>query len=166
MPFDPKPLMAENAVSEMIEMAMRAAYEQGIQEGIRRIVSAAQGAIQPQETDAKETVPVLASRASEVMDEFAKRAPRGLVQTTIAKVIVESPGLSITDYEGMVLALEPEVSAKSIGNELRRGEGTKYKRDRPNGNRWFPIDYQDEGASGSLPNVPAPSVIPFVLEGR
>jgi len=66
------------------------------------------------------------------------RVARGLVQDTVAMALELEPGKSIKEYEALVLDLQPEISVKSVGNELRRGERDgRYKRDRPGGYRWY-----------------------------
>ena len=69
-----------------------------------------------------------------------KRAPRGSVGRALESVIGKYPGLAVTEIEERVLQLDREIARKSIGNELRRLEGKRYKRDRPGGYRWFLID--------------------------
>jgi hypothetical protein len=58
----------------------------------------------------------------------APRAPRGLVASAIKDVLTASPGMPITEIEKLVLERHPEISPKTIGNELRRGEGDRYVR--------------------------------------
>lgn len=55
------------------------------------------------------------------------------------------PGLSITEIETEVAKLNPEISNKSVGNELRRMERKKYIRDRAGGYRWFLMGSQGNG---------------------
>jgi hypothetical protein len=69
-----------------------------------------------------------------------QRAPRGSVGKAIDTVLSEKPGMLVPELEEAVLQADPEIAKKSVGNELRRMEGNKYKRDRPRGYRWFLID--------------------------
>ena len=69
------------------------------------------------------------------------RAPRGAVGRSIDLVLELYPGSSIPDIEEMVWQENKEIARKSVGNEVRRMEGKKYKRDRPGGYRWFLIDH-------------------------
>lgn len=48
--------------------------------------------------------------------------------------MADRPGLSIAEYETLAVELDGRLARKSVGNELRRGEGTKYER---RGYRWF-----------------------------
>jgi hypothetical protein len=67
-----------------------------------------------------------------------QRARRGLVGATLAKVLAEFPGRSVSEYEALVTLEEPEISVKSVGNELRRGERDgRFERDRPGGYHWY-----------------------------
>lgn len=74
-----------------------------------------------------------------------RRAPRGSVATAIDNVLTVQPGLSITEIETEVAKLNPEISNKSVGNELRRMERKKYIRDRAGGYRWFLMGSQGNG---------------------
>jgi hypothetical protein len=82
------------------------------------------------------------------VSEARGRAPRGAVGRALEQVLTESPGLTITEIEARAVALDPEISAKSVGNDLRRLEGKRYRRDRPKGYRWYLIGAagQDETA--------------------
>lgn len=76
-----------------------------------------------------------------------RRAPRGSVGTALEIVLKAKPGSAITEIEAEAVRLNPEISTKSVGNELRRMEGKKYRRDRPGGYQWFLIeDREDEGS--------------------
>jgi hypothetical protein len=82
-----------------------------------------------------------------------RRAPRGSVGQAVDDVLRAEPGLSIIDIESRVEKLNPEISIKSVGNELRRLEGKKYKRDRPGGYQWFLVNDREGGETGA----PAPA---------
>lgn len=81
------------------------------------------------------------------------RAARGAVGKAIDPILRANPGMLVPDLESEVKRLHPEIHPKSIGNELRRFEGEKYKRDREGGYRWFLIEDQDGGRTGA----PAPA---------
>lgn len=88
------------------------------------------------------------STSSAQMVGVAHRAPRGSVGKAIDTVLAEHHGLMVPQLEEAVLQIDAEIAKKSIGNELRRMEGTKYKRDRPGGYRWFLIDQQVDQEGG------------------
>jgi len=88
-----------------------------------------------------------------------QRAPRGSVGRAIDTVLLEKPGLLVPQLEEAVLEVDPEIAKKSVGNELRRMEGNKYKRDRPGGYRWFLIDQQvDQEVGEPTEQSSAPSI--------
>jgi len=83
-------------------------------------------------------------------DRNGRRAPRGSVGAAIDSVLRKKPGLPIVELETEVARLNPEVSIKSVGNELRRMEGRKYRRDRAGGYHWFLLDEQVGGATDAV----------------
>jgi hypothetical protein len=87
----------------------------------------------------------------------AQRAPRGSVGRAIDAVLSEKPGLLVPQLEEAVLEADPEVARKSVGNHLRHLEGTKYKRDRPGGYRWFLIHQQVDQVAGEPTPQPSAS---------
>lgn len=93
-------------------------------------------------------------------DRKAPRARRGLVGEQLRKALTEYPGLAASDYERIVTGWAPEVSAKSVGNELRRGEDEgRYVRDRTGGYRWYLKGQipETEGAPGKESSVSEPN---------
>jgi hypothetical protein len=109
----------------------------------RRIMQAATGGI----FEAKSPImpPKLRSASA--------RAPRGAVGQFLETALTERPGSSIAELEDMAKINAPEISVKSVGNELRRMEDERYRRDRPNGYKWFLIggDAEKETVEGSSP---------------
>jgi hypothetical protein len=90
---------------------------------------------------------------------IAHRAPRGSVGKAIDTVLAERPGLMVPNLEEAILQIDSEIAKKSIGNELRRMEGNKYKRDRPGGYRWFLIDQQvDQKVGEPTPQTSASDI--------
>ncbi len=154
MPFDPKSLTGE-IVSQM-EAALKAAYEKGVQDGIDRIVAAAK---EPMTLSTTNKVAIGygssagAQDAKAADDKPVRRAPRGLVPKVVAEMLVEHPGKIIAEYEQMVEGYDNRVSAKSVGNELRRHEDRKYRRN-DNG-EWFPMSGNKEAGDGRETNSPA-----------
>lgn len=92
--------------------------------------------------------PAIADSASSP-EAVRARAPRGAVGNAIEPILRANPGMLVPDLEAAVKQLHPEIHPKSIGNELRRFEGEKYKRDREGGYRWFLVDDQDGGRTGA-----------------
>ncbi len=92
------------------------------------------------------------------MPDGRSRARRGLVGATIAKALKANPGLTVGEYEQLVSRLEPEISTKSVGNELRRGERDgRYKRDRPGGYLWYLAESDETEAEGQSSGEPSAS---------
>jgi len=87
------------------------------------------------------------------------RAPRGLVGKLVDQVLSEQGGLQIVDIEDRVLGRDNRIARKSIGNELRRFKGDKYRQD--DKKRWFLIRQDAEketaGSPESTPAVPEAS---------
>lgn len=50
------------------------------------------------------------------------RAPNGLVAKAIGEVLSEAPGIRVIEVADRVMRRYPEIAAKSIGNQMRRGE--------------------------------------------
>jgi hypothetical protein len=72
------------------------------------------------------------------------RAPRGSVGRTIDGLLADrTEGILISELEKVASTAEG-IAIKSVGNELRRYEGKKYRRDRPGGHRWFLIRTSDQ----------------------
>jgi len=86
------------------------------------------------------------------------RARRGLVGETVAEALRMSPGQNIGFYEQLVTELSPEISVKSVGNELRRGERDgRYKRDRLGGYLWYLVEPDETEAEGQSSGQPSAS---------
>ena len=79
-----------------------------------------------------------------------------MVGAMLRRILTDKPGLTVTEIEAIAPEYDTEVAAKSIGNELRRFDGTKYRR-RDNG-KWFlfdgPMTAETETAGESSPAVP------------
>lgn len=147
MSFDPKSLMGDTVAQ--FEALLKAAYDKGVQDGIDRIVQLARG---PEATnDIRVSDEKLAGPAIRRVVE--KRAPRGLVPKVVAAMLRDCPGETITGYEQMLYRYDGQVSAKSIGNELRRHEGRKYHRNESG--QWFPMTGNKEAGEGRETNSPA-----------
>lgn len=160
MAFDPTKYLSEYGVSAVLEMVVSAAYEQGVNDGIARVLQAAQSAVAPHvNSPTKPPQTANVADAGDSAEPSTKRVPRGLVQSVLSDTLAANPGLSISDYERLVLSAEPEISVKSVGNDLRRGEGTRYKRDRPGGTKWY-LFYQEIEEAVSRTAAAAPSMFP------
>lgn len=63
-----------------------------------------------------------------------QRAPKGLIYLVLEDALTGHPGATVRELEHLVTEAEPRISAKSVGNTLRRLEGKNYVRD---GECWF-----------------------------
>ena len=88
-----------------------------------------------------------------VVRQPSQRAPRGLVSDVIRTVLRESPGLSISEIEERALRLAPDVSSKSVGNELRRREGDAYVREGKY--KWYLKDQEPQKETGHQSDLDA-----------
>ena len=185
MPLDFEALDTDGTLGSL-EAAVRsiaqAAYNQGLKDGVAGAakletalghLSEAMKGFQPELLETvKRQVASLSGRTSNgagislgslpidsdvPMPDGRSRARRGLVGATITKALKASPGLTVGEYEQLVSRLEPEISVKSVGNELRRGERDgRYKRDRPGGYLWYLAgsdETETEGQSSEEPSA-------------
>lgn len=168
MGFDPKALLVKTGAEDALGKALAAAYQLGYDDALARLVSLAQAAggggngggggggaeltTAPMQTPWSAPAPQREARnAAEHVEarspmtftdsERPRKARRGLVGPTIDAILKANPGLTIADYEGLVLKQEPEIAIKTVGNHLRSGERTgRYRRDRPGGYQWYLVE--------------------------
>lgn len=153
--FQPKSLLTDNRLIKEIEALLQLAYEQGVSDGIQRVFDAVKTPKQSTAQAADFSVrPMLPQH-------HHQRAPRGLVAEVLAAVLAEKPGLTISDYEWLVTQRDGRISERTVGNELRRYEGVRYKRQ---GYRWFPIGSEEQETAGS-PTTERPAVSHWQQEG-
>ena len=115
-----------------IRKALKTAFERGIEVGgtnmRKKILEAAGGAESP--------VPKLVTPRAAGSNGL-DRAPRGAVGDVLRKILTDEPKLKIVEIESKAPTVNRNVAIKSLGNELRRLEGKKYKRD--DQDRWSVI---------------------------
>lgn len=63
------------------------------------------------------------------------RSRYGSVEEAVTAILTKEPNLTITEVERRGLELNNGIAVRSYGNQLRRYEGTKYKRDETT-DRW------------------------------
>ena len=141
--------MAESRIPEELNSqllaALQDAYEAGRRDGAAEMRAAILRAAQMPMDDGP-------SASSDAEDKNAnggetKRAPHGAVRRAIIRALTEKPGQIEQQLGPHVERLDPAVSGKSGGGELRRMRGRLYRMD---GGRWFLI------ASGEK-DAPEPS---------
>lgn len=124
-------------------------FAAGVKTGAERMRIAIIQAAQVAPDGPEQTHQVTADlHSSSSMHAKADRAPRGAVRAAIQRVLADSPGITEQDLGLKVNQYDPEVSAKSMGGELRRKRGELY---RSEGGRWFLItENGNEKAADSL----------------
>ncbi|MDP3408105.1 hypothetical protein [Bosea sp. (in: a-proteobacteria)] len=130
--------MIEELRSQM-KVEIEAAYQRGLVDGAAqmrdRILSAAQGHGGPV---AIASPAIIAAAPRHGGGPSLPRAPRGAVGRMLEKALTDMPGLTTTELEQISGDYDGAVATKSIGNELRRFQDKKYRRDERG--RWFLID--------------------------
>jgi hypothetical protein len=71
-----------------------------------------------------------------------RRVARGTVRPLVELVLSDQPGLRVNEVQAGAVLLDPTISPTSVGNELRRLEGQRYRRE---GKRWFLIGDTEKG---------------------
>lgn len=110
---------------ELLDDVARAAYETGREDMRVAILNAAQTPAPAQPSTAHRAVALKHSQ---------NRAPRGSVRAAIRHVLSQQPGLTEMELGAAVSAHDPNVSARSMGGELRRYRDSLY---RSVGGKWF-----------------------------
>jgi hypothetical protein len=88
------------------------------------------------------------SHQNEVKDV---RAPRGSIGRFVTEALKRQPGLTQTSLKEM--AIRSGAAYPGIGNELRRHEGIKYRKDAKK--RWYLIEVQPSASAGEPTLVPS-----------
>ncbi|MBN8534426.1 MAG: hypothetical protein J0L51_10070 [Rhizobiales bacterium] len=142
------------AIREQIDAAYQRGFAAGAEDMRGRILQLAQAEVRPRSALADmfaHQQPAQARRLGDIFGEMnAKRAPRGSVGRMINQILAEHPeGLIIAEVEGLAPQYDAEVAIKSIGNELRRFEGERYRRDERG--KWFLASGNAEKETAGMP---------------
>jgi hypothetical protein len=91
-------------------------------------------------------------RAAPPKREPRQTVARGTIAPLIDLVLADSPGLRATEVEAKVVELDSNVTPASVGNELRRQNNKRYRRD--DGMRWHLIGGtgKEKAEAGSFGN--------------
>jgi hypothetical protein len=143
---------------EDLRAAAKAEYGRGFADGLaamrQRILDVASAPSQGSLADlyAPQARPELGDILPRKAAEAGLRAPRGSVGRMMVRLLSAHPdGLTATQIKGIAPKYDAEVAAKSIGNELRRFEGEKYRRDERG--RWLLLSGSQMETAGSAPAV-------------
>jgi hypothetical protein len=131
MKFEPKAFIDKMGLITSMQDALKAAYEQGVQDGIDRIVQAARAPLSIADLGA----PTRESATARILDNsIRRRAKRGLLPVVMKQMLSDHPGLTTQQYVDRIGDYDQTVKGNSVGNELRRGDGTRYEK---RGRGWF-----------------------------
>ena len=84
-----------------------------------------------------------------------RRVASGTLRTLVEMILRDQPGQRIAEVQNAARAIDSTIAPTSVGNELRRNENTRYRRE---GKRWFLVG-ENEQRSGLAPEtVPGLSV--------
>ncbi len=153
--------MRDNDISDLLadfEAKLREAFERGYRLGAvetRDKIMRAAGAMDAPAEGTQKEIP--APRSS-LQDEEPKRVwppgrvERGTVRRVLNEVMSETEGYRIAEIGERARMREPSVSPTSVPNELRRNEGTLYRKV---GELWFKIGSETKTAGAATNDHPA-----------
>ncbi|MGH6767749.1 MAG: hypothetical protein ACRECO_01880 [Xanthobacteraceae bacterium] len=77
--------------------------------------------------------------AASIRTNGAPKSSWGSVVAAMRMILTKEPNLTVHEIEERGMALYPDINIRSFGNQLRRYEGVKYKRDEET-SRWSLIE--------------------------
>ncbi len=128
---------------DLVFEVAKAAYEEGRKDMRLAILDAVQTPAVPQISSSHRSVAVRPS---------TERAPRGSVRSAINHVLSQHPGLTEQELGQRVSQFDPNVSARSMGGELRRRRGSLYRSD---AGKWFLLARESGQGSAGPQSDPA-----------
>lgn len=129
--MDNQTFQVDAALTDAISQHLRAAYERGWNDARQAILSAA--SVTPSSVSSVAPASYATSGGG---GRTGRRAPKGLLTEVLTKVLREHPRSTIQQLESILPSYDKIVSPKSVGNELRRGDGKVYRRE---GAFWFAL---------------------------
>ena len=148
--FDPKQMLLDAGTVLAVEKLLKSAYKQGRDDERKAILAAVSAADDGVIVGDKVEAEVVRRPPPPTQ---AGKAPRGTVPKVLGRMLTEYPGLTIVGYESLVGQFDNRIAVKSIGNELRRMENKRYRRD--DDGRWFLVKRDEEAGDGHETNSPA-----------
>jgi hypothetical protein len=142
-------------VDRLVREAFERGYRAGAQATLEKIVRAAnvEGSASVATAEAELPVPtaVTVSPSGDYKSGSAlpSRLERGTVRRVLKQVMSPTTGVTTKQAEIMAKEIQPDMSATSIPNELRRNEGSLYRRD---GNLWFLMGDAETRTAGFASN--------------
>ncbi len=139
--------MAESRIPEELNSQLLAAlqdkYDAGWRDGAANMRAAILRAAQmPMDGG---SIPSSDAGDADVSGGEVKRAPHGAVRRAIIRALNDRPGQIEQQLGAHVERLDPAVSGKSVGAELRRMKNRLYYMDK---GRWFLMAYGEKEAPG------------------
>jgi hypothetical protein len=146
----------------LIEEAFQQGFRAGISAGKESVERAFATALRQAEQDfrmakARQERPAAKADSPRRASSKRKRVASGTLRPLVELILTDSPGLRVAEIQTQAKALDETISPSSVGNELRRMEGTRYRRD---GKRWFLIGDTEQELGLALATVPDSSVGP------
>jgi hypothetical protein len=83
------------------------------------------------------------------------RAASGTLRTLVEMILTDQPGQRVAEVQIAAVGIDSTIAPTSVGNELRRNENTRYRRE---GKRWFLIGDKQQGSGLAPATVPDSSV--------
>lgn len=117
------------AIQRAMEQVKATSFAAGRDAALAAVMSSVQQ-ITPAASVAAEPTPPPSDNGEQ--QEPARRAPRGLVDVVLEDVLKASPGMTQSEVEDAVVAVDDRISRKTVYNTLRRYEnsGRKFRRDK------------------------------------
>lgn len=72
----------------------------------------------------------------------SERGPRGALEHAIKAALLERPGATESEIMEAMTRIDPRVSPRSVGGQLRRFRNQRYRQE---GRRWFLMATEPEG---------------------
>jgi hypothetical protein len=122
-----------------VTRAIKLAYARGFQAGglkMRETILTAADDLRPPTHD----------EIAKDIRHYGQRSAWGSVVAAMSAILEKEPHLTVHEIEQRGSAQYPDINVRSFGNQLRRYEGKKYRRD-PVSERWSLIDAPPAGPS-------------------
>lgn len=123
---------------EQLRSAADASYERGYQVGYRAALKKIMSNVQSDPLVSGEATPSDIAVLPREEQGQRPRAPKGLADELVEKVLAANPGLTMPNVERTVHSLDARVSAKTVYNTLMKWEraGRKFRR---HSGKWYRI---------------------------
>lgn len=139
---------AVEAATVALRQSVRDAYQQGYDAAVRDLKDRIMAVFGPVALSAHvEAVSTVHAKIRRRRPSSG-RARHGVAAKAVKDVFTIGTGLSVTELHQQALKLGHQLSIEGIGNELRRFEGKKYRRDERR--HWFPLSSAETETAGTV----------------